>query len=249
MDQVRSMVSAIDTCGILLRFSEDVVNTFGSRLAAVILYGGAIEKGCRRKDEGDVDILILVYDSVGGDVNYETVVELVKKYYNIGYMISANVLLLSDFIKRLINGDSLAIKILVNGYPIIGKELINSFKRFIEINPPMLNNEYILRGVISLYQDAKALLEICRRDLVIICGYLKTAVGYILAIRSGTYDPDKATDIVHDEVSYVYITLKSYCKQALKGELSPRQLEDIITKIKELLNNTELYFNASQTKN
>jgi len=146
-----------------------------------------------------------------------------------------NVLTLSEFVKLLVEGNTLALKIVSTGYPIIGESLFRSLRRFIEKNPPVLDRDQIIKSSATLTTAAKTLLETARRDLFTACGHLKTATGYLLAISTGITDPDKAIDIADKKLSSIYTSLKTLCKQALKGDITPKTLEEISSKLEELL--------------
>jgi len=142
---------------------------------------------------------------------------------------------LSEFIKLLIEGNTLALKIVTTGYPIIGGGLFKSLRRFVEKNPPALNRDQIIKSSVTLMATARALLESARRDLFTACGYLKTATGYLLAISTSIADPDRAIDVADKKLSDIYTSLKTLCKQALQGNVTPQALEEISRKLEELL--------------
>jgi len=150
-------------------------------------------------------------------------------------MLSLNVLPLSEFMKLLFEGNTMAVKIVSTGYPIIGEGLFKSFKRFVEENPPALDRDQIIKNSITLMATAKVLLESTRRELFTACGYLKTATGYLLAINTNITDPEKAINIADKRLSDIYMTLKSLCKRALKGITAPQELEEIIRKLEGFL--------------
>jgi len=208
----------------------------GHHVASLILFGSALEKGCSK--ESDIDLLLLVYDPAEGRRGSKSVNEVMRtvdSYKSKGYTLSMNILTLSEFVKLLVEGNTLALKIVSTGYPIIGEGLFNSLRRFIEKNPPALDRDQIIKSSATLTTAARALLETARRDLFTACGYLKTATGYLLAISTGIADPDKAIDVADKKLSDIYTSLKTLCKQALQGNITPQTLEEISRKIEELL--------------
>jgi len=174
-------------------------------------------------------------DSRRGGRLVNEAVKIVESYRLKGYMLSMNVLTLSEFVKLLVEGNTLALKIISTGYPIIGEGLLRSLRRFIEKNPPALDRDQIIKSSATLTIAARALLETARRDLFTACGYLKTATGYLLAISTTIADPDKATDVADKKLSNIYTSLKTLCKQALKGNIIPQTLEEISRELEELL--------------
>jgi len=213
-----------------------LLNALGHHVASLILFGSALEKGCSR--ESDIDLLLLIYDPVeGSKVDRLTgeAMKIVESYRSKGYILSLNVLTLSEFIKLLIEGNTLALKIVTTGYPIIGEGLFKSLRKFVEGKPIALDRIHLIESSTQLVSTARALLEVSKRDLFTACGYLKTATGYLLAINTNIIDPDRAIDIADKRLSETYLTLKSLCKQALKGNITPQTLEELTHKLGELL--------------
>jgi len=208
----------------------------GHHVASLILFGSALEKGCSK--ESDIDLLLIVYDPVEirrVDKIVGEAMKIANSYRTKGYILSLNVLPLSEFMKLLFEGNTMAVKIVSTGYPIIGGGLFKSLRRFVEKNPPALNRDQIIKSSVTLMATARALLETARRDLFTVCGYLKTATGYLLAISTSIADPDKAVDVADKKLSDIYTSLKTLCKQALKGDITPKTLEEISSKLEELL--------------
>jgi len=208
----------------------------GHHIASLILFGNALEKGCSK--ESDIDLLLLVYDLVeSSKVDQLTgeAMKIIESYRSKGYILSLNVLTMSEFIELLIEGNTLTLKIVTTGYPIIGEGLYKSLRKFIERKPIALDRTHLIESYTQLVSTARALLEVSKRDLFTACGYLKTAIGYLLAINTNIIDPDRAIDIADKRLSETYLTLKSLCKQALKGNITPQTLEEITHKLGELL--------------
>jgi len=208
----------------------------GHQVASLILFGSALEKGCSK--ESDIDLLLLVYDPVkSSEVDRLTseAMKIIESYRSKGYILSLNVLTLSEFMKLLIEGNTMAVKIVSTGHPIIGGGLFKSLRRFVEKNPPALDRDQIIKSSVTLMTTARALLESARRDLFTACGYLKTVTGYLLAISTSIADPDKAIDVADKKLGDIYTSLKTLCKQALQGNITPQILEEISRKLEELL--------------
>jgi len=93
----------------------------GHHVASLILFGSALEKGCSK--ESDIDLLLIVYDPAEISRVDKIVGEAMKianSYRTKGYILSLNVLPLSEFMKLLFEGNTMAVKIVSTGYPIIG---------------------------------------------------------------------------------------------------------------------------------
>jgi len=225
-----------ESCGALLQLANDLLNALGHHVASLILFGSALEKGCSK--ESDIDLLLIVYDlaeSRGVDKITGEVMNIVNSYRTKGYMLSLNVLPLSEFMELLFEGNTMAVKIVSTGYPIIGGGLFKSLRRFVEKNPPAINRDQIIKSSVTLVATARALLESARGELFTACGYLKTVTGYLLAINTNIADPEKAINVADKKLGDIYTSLKSLCKRALKGITAPQELEEISRKLEELL--------------
>ncbi|QXJ32995.1 nucleotidyltransferase domain-containing protein [Saccharolobus shibatae] len=220
-----------ENCGILLSLSNDISAIVGDNSASLILFGSSLDKGCNK--ESDIDLLLLVHDNVFKEGLFRGISEVIKQYEANGYVLSLNLLPVSDFIKKLVQGDSFAVKIVNTGYPITGVNLYSSLKKLAEKLPVAQNKEQLINNVVSMVNDAGAILEASKRDLFIVCGNLKSAMGYVLTLTTGIEDPEVAVNKADREVSEIYLALKGYCKQALRGHLPPSVLEDILRRVRE----------------
>ena len=229
-----------ENCGVLLSLVKDLSNVIGEEAFTLVLFGSSVDKGCRK--DGDIDLLLLVYDNVlngRGESLLKGVSEVVKRYEAIGYRLSLNLLALSDFIRKLVQGDSFAIRIVKSGYAVTGVNLFSSIRSFVERSPIPLDKEYLAKTIVSLVDDASAILEASKRDLFVVCGHLKTAVGYLLTLMTGIDDPEKAIDKADGKIGEIYLTLKDYCKRALKGELPPAALDEVLRRTRESVQTVE----------
>lgn len=231
-----------ENCGILLSLVNDLSNVVGDGTFTLVLFGSSLVKGCSK--DSDIDLLLLVYDNVlniRGESLFKGVSDIVKRYEAKGYRLSLNLLALSDFMKKLMQGDSFAIKIVNTGVALAGDNLFSSIRRFVEKSPITQDKEYLAKTVVSLVDEAAAVLEASKRDLFVVCGHLKTAVGYLLTLMTGIEDPEKAIDKADNRVREIYLTLKDYCKRALKGELPPVALDEVLRRTRESVQAAEKF--------
>ena len=230
-------MTAVDferSCGVLV----NIVNDLGSVVRPdciylLLLYGGVLENGCRRG--GDIDLLMIVYD--GCPVDQSVVSKILDEYYNRGYPVSLSILPLSETVERVLKGDSLITKAVAGGYPLLGVYSHGSLKKLLERLSPFIlggtasniNRDALFEWAHTLLRDARALVNIAARDLYSACGHVKTAAGYLVAAKTGLYDPEneKAVKAGRGPVA-LYQEVSRLCKSALKGRASPDDINRII---------------------
>ncbi len=223
----------LSNCSVLLKLESDIFSRLGGEkcILMLIVYGGVLENGCR--SDSDIDLLMVTRDNC--DVDEGAVNEIVERYRREGVVLSLNIITLSDLLKAINYGDTLALKATITGFPIIGHDIFHSIRKFASNlhHSLQLNDNLLREKVITLINEAEALLSLAHRDLYSACGRVKTALGYILAIKTGSYDPDSASKIIaNEDVSKAYMSISNLCKSILNGSIP---LRNIIQHIKDVI--------------
>jgi predicted nucleotidyltransferase len=188
----------LQTLLVLQEFRKSALKKFKSRIKSIVLFGSVARKEFDK--DSDIDVVVILDDTLGiSEKQIEKIEDNLRKIAkNISEQLSIHTFTLTEFFDLAKEGNPLVYRIIKEGIPIFGKDLVLPWKKLLNIGKIYYTNEAIERYIEDAEKKIKRAETVKLLILVEDCfaAIRDSTYAVLMAMRLDIPPPKKLYDVV-----------------------------------------------------